>query len=261
MTGRRPAGRGSRPGSGPAVPGAERSQPGQAGRGGAGDSPRGSPRYGRDGSRGLRDPSGVSALLDRVGGRPIEVLVNNAGFGSYGPSAEADVEREDDEVAVDVSAVATLARAFLPGIIARRSGGFSTSPPRRSSPRRTRPCTGRTRHSCCRSARRCGRRPVRLGWRSPPCVRVPRARVSSTRWALIRTHGDLPRLADPEPVIEAGLRALDKGRAVVVPARGTRSSPRASGPCPASGSPSCPRGCSGRPGRRRGPPSWCTTRS
>ena len=68
--------------------------------------------------------SGVSALLDHVADRPIEVLVNNAGFGSYGPFAEADAHREDDEVAVDVSAVITLARSFLPGMLARRSGGI-----------------------------------------------------------------------------------------------------------------------------------------
>ena len=59
--------------------------------------------------------SGVSALLDHVGDRPIEVLVNNAGFGSYGPFAEADADREDDEVAVDVSAVITLARVVSSG--------------------------------------------------------------------------------------------------------------------------------------------------
>ena len=68
----------------------------------------------------LSTRSGVSALLDHVGDRPIEVLVNNAGFGSYGPFAEADPDREADEVAVDVSAVITLARAFLPGMLARR---------------------------------------------------------------------------------------------------------------------------------------------
>ena len=72
----------------------------------------------------LSTRSGVSALLDHVGDRPIEVLVNNAGFGSYGPFAEADAEREADEVAVDVSAVITLARAFLPGMLARGSGGI-----------------------------------------------------------------------------------------------------------------------------------------
>lgn len=72
----------------------------------------------------LSTRSGVSALLEHVGDRPVEVLVNNAGFGSYGPFAEADPNREADEVAVDVSAVVTLARAFLPGMLARGSGGI-----------------------------------------------------------------------------------------------------------------------------------------
>ena len=72
----------------------------------------------------LSSRSGVSALLDHVGDRPIEVLVNNAGFGSYGPFAEADPDREADEVAVDVGTVVTLARAFLPGMLARGSGGI-----------------------------------------------------------------------------------------------------------------------------------------
>src|SRR4029453_16267369 len=55
----------------------------------------------------LSPPSGVSALLDHVGDRPIEVLVNNAGFGSYGPFVGADADREAAEVAVDVGAVIT----------------------------------------------------------------------------------------------------------------------------------------------------------
>ena len=72
----------------------------------------------------LSTASGVSALIDHVGDRPIEVLVNNAGFGSYGPFAEANAHREADEIAVDVSAVVTLARTFLPGMLARGSGGI-----------------------------------------------------------------------------------------------------------------------------------------
>ena len=72
----------------------------------------------------LSTHAGVSALLERVGDRPIEVLVNNAGFGSYGPFAEADPDREAEEVAVDVNAVITLARALLPRMLARVSGGI-----------------------------------------------------------------------------------------------------------------------------------------
>ena len=72
----------------------------------------------------LSTRSGVSALLDHVGDRPIEVLVNNAGIRSYGPFADADQEREVDEVAVDVSAVVTLACVFLPGMLARGDGGI-----------------------------------------------------------------------------------------------------------------------------------------
>src|SRR5262245_51463989 len=72
----------------------------------------------------LSTPSGLSTLLERVGDRPIEVLVNNAGFGSYGPFVDADLTRESNEIAVDVAAVTTLAHAFLPGMIARRSGGI-----------------------------------------------------------------------------------------------------------------------------------------
>src|SRR4029453_2409932 len=72
----------------------------------------------------LATTSGLSTLLAHVGDRPIEVLVNNAGFGSYGPFAETDSGREAAEVAVDVSAVIGLARACLPGMLARRSGGI-----------------------------------------------------------------------------------------------------------------------------------------
>src|SRR5262249_40929201 len=72
----------------------------------------------------LSTASGVSTLLEYVDGRRIEVLINNAGFGSYGPFAEADHKREDDEVAVDVDAVIALARAFLPGMLSRGSGGI-----------------------------------------------------------------------------------------------------------------------------------------
>ena len=109
---------------------------------------------------------GVAALLDHVGDRPVEVLVNNAGFGSYGPFAQADPQREADEVAVDVSAVVALAHAWLPQMLARGSGGILNVASTISfQPAPYQAATGRARPSCCRSARPFGPRPGRPAWR------------------------------------------------------------------------------------------------
>src|SRR5499426_1344001 len=160
----------------------------------------------------LSSRSGVSALLDHVGDRPIEVLVNNAGFGSYGPFAEADSDREDEEVAVDVNAVVTLAHAFLPGMLARHSGGILNV----ASAIAFQPAPYQAVYAASKAfvlsfsqalwaeARGAGVAvtalcpgPTRTGF-----VDALRADVGHT--AIYR------RLGDPEPVIKGGLRALDK---------------------------------------------------
>ena len=167
----------------------------------------------------LSTRSGVSALLEYVGDRPIEVLINNAGFGSYGPFAEADPEREDEEVAVDVSAVMALARAFLPGMIARGSGGIlnvASTIAFQAAPYQavygaskafvlsfSNALWAETRGTGVAVTALCPG-PTRTGF-----VDALDADVAHT--TIYRN------LADPERVIEAGLRALDQGRAVVIP--------------------------------------------
>lgn len=167
----------------------------------------------------LSTASGVSALLDHVGDRPIEVLVNNAGFGSYGPFAEADAEREAKEVAVDVSAVITLARAFLPGMIARRSGGIlNVASTIAFQPGPYQAVYGASKafvlsfsQALWAEAREAGVAVTAL------CPGPTRTGFVEALGADVAHTTIYRRLAEPEPVIEAGLRALDKSRAVVIP--------------------------------------------
>ena len=167
----------------------------------------------------LSSRSGVSALLDQVGDRPVEVLVNNAGFGSYGLFAEADPDREADEVAVDVGTVVTLARAFLPGMLARGSGGIlNVASTIAFQPAPYQAVYGANKafvlsfsQALWAEARAAGVAvtalcpgPTRTGF-------VDALGADAGHTAIYR------RLGDPEPVIKAGLRAVDKGRAVVIP--------------------------------------------
>ena len=61
------------------------------------------------------------ALRDR--GLHCDVLVNNAGFGLLGPALNAPLDDHLRMVAVHVSALTELTLRFLPGMLARRSGG------------------------------------------------------------------------------------------------------------------------------------------
>ena len=167
----------------------------------------------------LATRSGVSALIDHVGDRPIEVLINNAGFGSYGPFAEADLDREADEVAVDVSAVVILARAFLPGMLARGSGGILNV----ASTIAFQPAPYQAVYAASKAFVLSFSQALWAETRGAGVV-VTALCPGPTRTGFVDALGAgvghtviYRRLAEPEPVIEAGLRGLDKGRAVVIP--------------------------------------------
>jgi short-subunit dehydrogenase len=53
---------------------------------------------------------------------PIEVLVNNAGFGLGGEFADTDVRRELDMIQVNIAALTHLTKLFLPPMIRHKSG-------------------------------------------------------------------------------------------------------------------------------------------
>jgi short-subunit dehydrogenase len=56
-------------------------------------------------------------------GIAVDVLVNNAGFATYGPFVEIDLGRELEELQLNVVTLTHLTKKLLPGMLARRRGG------------------------------------------------------------------------------------------------------------------------------------------
>jgi uncharacterized protein len=73
----------------------------------------------------LTDADARAGLPGRVEalGLEVDVLVNNAGFGTSGSFWRADVEREVQQVRILVEAVVDLTGRFLPGMVERGAGG------------------------------------------------------------------------------------------------------------------------------------------
>ena len=53
---------------------------------------------------------------------PVDVLVNNAGFATYGPFTEIPLQAEMDMLKVNMLALTHLSKLFLPGMLSRRRG-------------------------------------------------------------------------------------------------------------------------------------------
>lgn len=73
----------------------------------------------------LTTPTGVAAVSRRITSEaePIDLVVNNAGFGSSGSFATIDADRLDEEVRLNVGALTRLSREAL-GVMVPRGHGF-----------------------------------------------------------------------------------------------------------------------------------------
>lgn len=72
----------------------------------------------------LVQPDAPQAIKDAcdAAGVTVSLLINNAGFGSYGPFHESDLGAELAIVDVNCKAPVALTRLLLPGMVARRNG-------------------------------------------------------------------------------------------------------------------------------------------
>ncbi len=72
----------------------------------------------------LATPDGPARLAAIVSAAdlPVDVLVNNAAFGTYGPFARGGVDREAEMIRLDVSTPTLLTALLLPGMLERGRG-------------------------------------------------------------------------------------------------------------------------------------------
>ncbi|MFQ5514934.1 MAG: SDR family NAD(P)-dependent oxidoreductase [Myxococcota bacterium] len=150
----------------------------------------------------------------------LALLVNNAGTGTVGAFAEIEAQRVDADVRLNVLALTRLARAALPGMIARGSGAliqvssmaaFSAGPWQATYPA-TKAYVNRLTLALHEELRGSG---VRVQALCPGFTRtafqahagVEASRVPEWLWM------------EPDEVVDASLRALGEGRAICIPGR------------------------------------------
>ena len=71
------------------------------------------------------DAAGLATRVAELG-LEVDLLVNNAGFGTHGRFVDIDPVRDAELVRVNCEALVTLTHAFLPGMVARGRGGVIT---------------------------------------------------------------------------------------------------------------------------------------
>ncbi len=74
----------------------------------------------------LSAPGAAARLAEEVArrGRAVDVLVNNAGSGTFGPFADGDAESDRATIELNVTALTELTRRLLPPMLARRRGAI-----------------------------------------------------------------------------------------------------------------------------------------
>jgi uncharacterized protein len=74
----------------------------------------------------LADPGSLTVVEARIADadRPVGLVVNNAGFGTYGPLIDADIDVEEREIAVNVTALVRLTHAAARAMVPRGRGAI-----------------------------------------------------------------------------------------------------------------------------------------
>ncbi len=178
------------------------------------------------------DPLAVEHALE---GREVDVLVNNAGFGTWGRFVESDPEREAGQIRLNCEALVLLTRAFLPGMVARRRGGVINV----GSTAGMQPLPYEAVYAATKAFVRSFTLALRAELRGTgvKVLNVDPGPVA-TEWQAVAGYPSpdttlgIPGKVEPSVVVEQSLRAFDRGRASVIPGAVIRWFVRLNAPAP-----------------------------
>ena len=168
----------------------------------------------------LSDELGLSEVEERLRlvDRPVDLLVNNAGFGTRGKFHELDVDTEEQEIRLNVLALVRLSRAALPVMVGRKKGGVvnvssmgSFQPvPMMATYAATKAFVTSFTESVAEEVRGTGVRVVAL------CPGFTRTEFGDHVGADAAGVPDFMWM-DVDPVVDSALSALDRGTVVAIP--------------------------------------------
>lgn len=164
------------------------------------------------------DAASLPAQVAELGVQ-VDLLVNNAGFGSYGRFWENDARAEADQVRLNCEAIVVLTRAFLPAMVERGAGGVITV----ASSAGMQPIPYEATYAATKAfaLNFSDALSVELRGTGVRCLAVNPGPVP-TEWQEVAGFdgvGAVPGKVEPERVVREALEAYDRGRRSVVPGR------------------------------------------
>lgn len=170
----------------------------------------------------LATDRGQAAVVARIADaeRPIDLVVNNAGFGTNGPFHELDADRLADEIELNVAALTRISHAALAAMVPRRRGWLlnvssvaSFQPaPRLAVYAATKAYVTSLSESLHEEAKPHG---VHVAALCPGLTKTEFQRVSNTEQYADKFPGLV--WTSVEQVAQAGLDGVAAGKAVIVP--------------------------------------------
>ena len=166
--------------------------------------------------------SEAAKLPDKVAklGVEVDLLINNAGFGTRGRFLELDPEREAEIVRVNCEAIVTLTHAFLPAMVERRRGGLITV----ASTAGMQPLPYETTYGASKAFAISFMEALSMELRGTGvrCLVVNPGPVK-TEWQQVAGYDEntriMPGMISAEECASDALRAYDRGKRSVIPGR------------------------------------------